>query len=232
MQRYVSKELIHFLGKKLGSKEARYSLMLDILRSGWLTPPSHSKIEKVTCLSIHYDRTVCQNKMYLPEMVCFADIPIQEIRIHQRKYGGFGVSFLKSFLLTKGTRPVFYIPTNALRSGQVPQGQYMDEIAKKWGRFFCEIRPQLKKENSPWLKNLQEIDQFLAWEVFSYTKCFEDGLADDHPDNFYMEREWRKLGGVQFDLSDVCRVILPSMYAARFRADLPAYRGQITFSND
>lgn len=231
MQRYVSKELIHFLGRTLGP-EGRYSLMLEILRSGWLTPPPHKKSEKITSLSIRYDRPVCQNSMYAPEMVCFADIPIQEIRIHQKKYGGFGISFRKSFLLNKGVRPVFYIPTNALWSGQVAQGQYMDEIAKNWGKFFCGVRPQLKKKNSPWLKSLQETDQFLAWEVFSYTKCFDGGLEDDHPDNFYMEPEWRKLGGIQFDLSDACRVILPSKYAARFRSELPAYSGQLTFSDD
>jgi hypothetical protein len=47
-----------------------------------------------------------------------------------------------------------------------------------------------------------------------------------------MEREWRVLGHVYFALGDVRRVFLPEEFAKRFRADLPEYTGQLTFSGE
>jgi hypothetical protein len=60
-------------------------------------------------------------------------------------------------------------------------------------------------------------------------KFFDDSTSDETPENYYMEREWRVLGDVRFDLNDVYRVILPSTFAERFRDDLPEYAGQVTF---
>jgi hypothetical protein len=47
-----------------------------------------------------------------------------------------------------------------------------------------------------------------------------------------MEREWRALGDVNFALADVHRVFMPERYAERFRAHLPDYKGQLTFSDN
>ena len=47
-----------------------------------------------------------------------------------------------------------------------------------------------------------------------------------------MEREWRVLGDVGFELKDVHRIFLPPSYAERFREDLPGYTGQVTFVGD
>jgi hypothetical protein len=47
--------------------------------------------------------------------------------------------------------------------------------------------------------------------------------------HYYMEREWRIANHVNFKLDDVFRVLLPAPYARRFRTDLNAYIGQISF---
>jgi hypothetical protein len=44
-----------------------------------------------------------------------------------------------------------------------------------------------------------------------------------------MEREWRIASNVCFKLDDVARIFLPAAYARRFRADVPAYIGQVSF---
>jgi hypothetical protein len=49
--------------------------------------------------------------------------------------------------------------------------------------------------------------------------------------NFYMEREWRVGGNVRFNLNHVSRVFFPPEYASKFRADLPEYVGQVTFTD-
>ena len=67
--------------------------------------------------------------------------------------------------------------------------------------------------------------------MFSFIKFFDDSTSDDDAANVYMEREWRVLGDVNFGLANVHRVSMPQRYAERFRADLPNYVGQLTFSD-
>src|ERR1700682_692447 len=114
MQRYVSKELTHFVGKTLKSEDDKYRALLQIVSSGYLRPSSSvsSISEHSFGYSINFVKSFSENAMYNPDMICFCDIPVQDLMIHQRKYSKFGISFLKSFLITKGTAPVFYIPKN------------------------------------------------------------------------------------------------------------------------
>jgi hypothetical protein len=68
--------------------------------------------------------------------------------------------------------------------------------------------------------------------VFPFIKYFDDLASDEDEANVYMEREWRVIGDVKFALADVHRVFMPERYAERFRADLPNYTGQLTFSDN
>lgn len=70
---------------------------------------------------------------------------------------------------------------------------------------------------------------FLATRLFSYMKFFDADLPPDDERNYYMEREWRIIGGVRFSLGDVRRVLLPEKYATRLREDVPEYHGQVSF---
>jgi hypothetical protein len=74
------------------------------------------------------------------------------------------------------------------------------------------------------------LEYFLDILVFPFIKYFYDLASDEAEANVYMEREWRIIGDVSFTLTDVHRVFMPERYAERFRAALPAYNGQLTFS--
>ena len=63
----------------------------------------------------------------------------------------------------------------------------------------------------------------------SYVKAFDARRSDEDPENFYMEREWRMLGNLNFALGDVYRVLLPEDYAPHLRADIPEYVGQVIY---
>ena len=78
-------------------------------------------------------------------------------------------------------------------------------------------------------RTIRRCTDFLLNWVFTFTKCFDAKQSFEHEDNYYMEREWRIGDNVQFALNDVSRVFFPASYAARFRADLPPYIGQIIF---
>jgi hypothetical protein len=68
---------------------------------------------------------------------------------------------------------------------------------------------------------------FIEHHIMCFMKFFDSSLPDDDPNNFYMEREWRVVGDVEFDLKDVCRIILPKAFAKRFRNEHPDYAGAL-----
>ena len=91
IQRYVSKELTHFIGRNLNEAK-QYDLLIEILRSGWLTHPPHNPNISGN-LSINSSANL--QEMYSPQVVCFCDIPVDDIDIHMSKGSRFGISFSK-----------------------------------------------------------------------------------------------------------------------------------------
>jgi hypothetical protein len=77
---------------------------------------------------------------------------------------------------------------------------------------------------------IKNISEFLLVGLVDFIKCFDATKAEDDPDNYYMEREWRVPQNIQFTLADVERVIIPRYFAEAFRTDLPQYMGQIHFA--
>jgi len=79
-------------------------------------------------------------------------------------------------------------------------------------------------------KDTWELWVFLSNHIFAFVKPFEAHLAEDHPDSYYMEREWRISGNLRFTLNDVRRILLPESHTERFRRDFPQYKGQLSFA--
>lgn len=64
----------------------------------------------------------------------------------------------------------------------------------------------------------------------SYVKLYDANLPDDHPDNYYMEREWRSLKNITFTINDIKTIYLPSIqYKERFLKEIPEYSGTFFF---
>jgi len=60
----------------------------------------------------------------------------------------------------------------------------------------------------------------------AYVKLYDVTLPDDHPDNYYMEREWRSLNNITFSINDIKTIYLPSDdYKERFVQEFPEYQG-------
>jgi hypothetical protein len=259
LQRYVSKELTHFVGRN--SPEERYSILVnDIIRGGWLKTSTtiannfepEETLETGT-LGYGINPSAPLGEMYLPRVVSFGDIPIDDLEIHMQKYSRFGLSFLKSFLIEKGANPVFYIARNAKSLDMTMEKELVAQFGKKVPReplfqerlrtfqhlfkkllwdnreLFAESHPDRWTEEQ---RKLNELKTFLEIYVFSFLKDFKDGTVDEDLENFYMEREWRVFGDVHFEPNDVYRIILPPSYGKRLRDDLPQYFGQVTFVGD
>ena len=109
-QRYVSKELTHFVGQHRKrsdggpDEEAQYGLLVRILKTGQLlfrasAPNAEPSIVVIENLSFS------RRKMYNVDAVCFCDIPVDDMHVHMQKYSEFGVAFLKSTLVKRRNLP-------------------------------------------------------------------------------------------------------------------------------
>jgi len=275
-QRYVSDELTHFVGRGMPDQESQYARLIEIIRTGVLKSPGSAgsditreegphgpRIKETHTLAVNHGRTLSSNEKYLLSVVCFADIPIEDISLHMMKYSHFGLSFHKRFLVGRGASPVFYIVghsttrvRNPLANDPANFHALQMEAANRrngghWMNFTraelfdaADLRLQVEGLLIPGSAPPQpsgatgksstddEITRFfLAWYMFPYFKFFDSDLAEDHPDNYYMEREWRVVGAITFEVHDVERIIIPRSYAQRFRTDLPSYFGQISFAD-
>jgi hypothetical protein len=236
-QRYVSPELTHFVGKRL-SEDQQYSLLVnDILKGGCLM---YSSIDDRPCTEglsgiplVGGTREPDDDtEAAYSQVVCFCDIPVTDLEIHMNKYSRFGLSFLKPFLIGKGASPVLYVANNSpALSFRLPEST-RDEPWPRRRVFQRNI--ELLEEYRRRMRGRFPInlEYFLDMLVFSFIKYFDDSTSDEDEANVYMEREWRVLGDVNFALADVHRVFMPERYAERFRADLPNYIGQLTFSDN
>ncbi|MCA1988063.1 MAG: hypothetical protein LDL07_02805 [Desulfarculus sp.] len=228
VQRYVSDELTHFVGRRLGNlpdaAERQYALLVEILRSGVLGT------DKSTAISYSDDKSFSGNEFYKANLVCFSDIPVPDLAIHMGKFSRFGLAFGKSFLSQRGANPVFYVAANAspgpAGGPDETRGQHFDREHQRVWRLFRQL------EDLPGLDQaaVRELWTSLVYNFFGLVKFYREGLPADDPENYYMEREWRVFGSLEFSLADVRRVIFPAQYAKRFRQDLPDYYGEITFS--
>ena len=72
------------------------------------------------------------------------------------------------------------------------------------------------------------LDNFLLMEFFAFLKPFDTDLPDDSADNYYLEREWRKRGNLQFTPGDVMRVVVAAGFEDRLRTDAPDLGGLVS----
>jgi hypothetical protein len=71
------------------------------------------------------------------------------------------------------------------------------------------------------------VNEVFRKDFLAFLKPFNADLPDEDPNNFYLEREWRKYQNFCFDLSDVRQIIVAKAYVSRLQRDLPAYRGKV-----
>lgn len=159
---YVSSELTHFVGRPLGSDSDRYDLLCKIIHDGVLMDPSHigqrhsifrvagrpvpgkevtDDLIYTSDPSVRHDieAKLSDNSLLQFEVVCFCDIPFDNLGTHCSKYGCFGLAFSKSFLVAQGASPVMYIPkpgsfAMTLREVRLLSGEVLYEESKSGTR--------------------------------------------------------------------------------------------------
>ena len=257
-QRYISRELVHFVGRGKTDAE-KFELLVKILKEGWLLhPPFNPNISGN--LSVKFPAKISNHEMFAPEIVCLADIPLDDLQIHAKKYSRFGVTFGKELVVNAGGAPIHYLPlSSSVTASLIPKHiESKDVIKSEAGDIpgfsrvkkslaehfddmmliYQEVFDEISKSSRPSMGVGGSIDRyskivglrrFLDFHLFCRLKFFDHSLPDDHEDNFYFEREWRIVGNLKFQLDDVQTVIFPSEYAKQFRQRVPEYFGAIRF---
>lgn len=241
MQRYVSDELHHFVGGKLdGKPEEAYAILTTILQDKRLLRGTHGETPGLT-FDINWGGSLLDENFVVPAATCFCDIPADDLHIHVQNYGPFGLSFKKQDLVEWGARPVIYVPLYD-RDEQSIYGRGLlrdiEEIYKGHQRLVVD---QIPKDSMPESRvvgaapsssgHASELLQDLVTKhLLAFIKPFNTELPDGHSEQYYLEREWRLVADFPFELNQVRRVFLPEAYAGRLRKDVPAYCGQVTFT--
>lgn len=274
-QRYISNELTHFVGRAL-KQEEQFELLIKIIESGMLLPRADYTPPNGHISMPIFPGRISDNKMYLPNIVCFCDIPFSDLNIHIQKYGNFGIAFNREFLVAKGATPVFYISKDSkvdLLGMNVKDDKEGGNLSTIWDNVISifsessaclmvaganvkesESGNQNKENEMSFYKfkgdktnktirfedfeivgsklTLREeilMRMFLTLHNFNFLKFFDSTKADDDPENYYMEREWRVLGHVEFLVHDISSIIMPRKYGTEFRKRIDNYDGQLIY---
>jgi len=233
---YTSKELTHFVGASLKpEKDKQFELLLKILKTGILSPYPDNKPK-------WYNRlyggpiSLVNGEMY-PQFpkVCLCDIPLGDLHLHIKKYSDFGLAFPKRILVAKGATPVFYVAQDApyLFSKEKLADRFV-EMSNRFQDFCTTIPLAAGKELGRIPQHLVDLEtawNFMMQQILAYIKVFDSNASDDAADNYYMEREWRVVGGFTFSIEDVSRIIIPCEYARQFRGQVPDYYGELSFAS-
>lgn len=239
---YTSKELFHFVGSNHPKNdEANFTTLLKILKSKCISYGPDFPADIRFRYSFNWDEMhVLEGGLIVPQVTCYCDIPLKDLDLHMRKYGKFGLSFARSFLISYGARPVIYVPIQPsdYRSGW---GSIVGEMMvcnwmKVWQGYeehaVAPIRPPIHKSTLNTKPGTREdavlaVNSILTAEFFAFIKVFNSDLEDDDKDNFYMEREWRMINPLKFMLDDIESVFIQKVYAERLSIEFPTLASKV-----
>lgn len=231
---YTSDELFHLVGRSSPQDHERnFDTFLKILRCGCISyPPNFPRYGPLQII-FREDRSLLSEDLIVSNITCYCDIPFDHLQIHTQKYGTFGLSFRRDLLIRYGARPVLYVPLFDRDWFLSINGRMLINHIEQIYRGFREllVEPVRLDQNSYTLATkpsspedaVREMDSIITKDFLAFLKPFNSELARDHPDNFYMEREWRKLGSLEFQPDDVEHVLVKRGYVERLVKEFPVF---------
>ena len=241
MNGYTSDILYHFVGRNRASDHnENYRTLCKILDTHRVSYPPHDDEScRSTSFIVNWGKSLLSQDLIVPNVTCFCDIPFQHLEIHTSKYGQFGLGFAKDLLIYRGARPVIYIPYHPRdRLSPSPYGTYLlDDICQVYKSFEEEVVDKLPVEEDRVRVLCQPsrtadaamsgMSSVFGKDFLAFIKAYDSTLSDDHPENYYMEREWRKFLCLTFQPHEVQKVVVPKAYVDRMKNEMPTYRDRI-----
>ncbi len=236
---YTSLELFHFVGHQdPKNHKANYEILKNVLRSKCVTySPSDLSWGPVEH-KIDWNRSILDETLIVPTITCYADIPKNALDVHMKKYGFFGMSLDRQYLVSFHARPVTYIP---IYSGDILgiSGRTLirdiESSVKGFYKYYLKTEEKNQEDYSRGLGSLPKdakefvsaLKSTLLKDFIGFIKPFNSELNIDNPDNYYMEREWRKLGNIKFEEDVVHTVVILRDYEDDFLREFPQYKEKL-----
>lgn len=233
--RYTSDELFHFVGyNHPDDHDVNYDILRSVLADRCISHPPHERSWGVERLTLNPTKSLVNGGLLVPDVVCFADIPREALGIHVKKYGMFGLSLTRDHLVRYGARPVMYVPLHP-DDGLSIYGRTLlrdiEAVFRSLQDTTQDLPPLTRRHLGRQLGSLQESAQvahtILGKVVLAFLKPFDAALDESNPENYYMEREWRRLGNVCFEPVQVGRILVPESYVARLKAECPSFEQKV-----
>jgi hypothetical protein len=235
---YTSDELFHLVGRSQpDDHEANFETLRKILKAGCISYSPHFPLPgRNITLTYNEDRSIMTEDLVVVGVTCFCDIPLSHLDIHIKKYGQFGLSFDRHHLTRYGARPVIYVPLRHDDFWSINGATFIKHVQEVYKGFKEHVVDPIQVETRSSTLGarpasaedaIMELDSILSQHFIAYIKAYNSELEDDDPNNFYMEREWRKIGPFQFQPAQVKRVLIRRGYVKRFINEFPDYSEKI-----
>ncbi|MCP3996607.1 MAG: hypothetical protein GY722_16350 [bacterium] len=237
---YTSDELFHFVGCAAPTDDdANFETLKTILGSGWISHPPHRQQHEPETLTLNHGGSLPDGGLVVPQVVCFADIPPRALGIHISKYGRFGLSLSREYLVSIGVRPVTYFPLKT-GPGECRYGApCLEQIAHVHEAVASRLEGHEGGSRVTWGADIEtledaadQLNTIVAKEFLAFLKPFDSRLPHDHDHNFYMEREWRRLGNVEIQEAHVVTVIVPQSHYENAVAELEPFERRLRTVED
>lgn len=237
-QNYISEELFHFVGHASPEDDARnYETLKNVLGGKCISAPPHDGTWGELSYSTDWTGDLASEKLIVPNVTCYADIPYESLATHVSKYGKFGLSLPASLLTKYGARPVTYIPMrrddhsspfgrSLLKDIEAIVKGFHEQVIEK-SAFSKTISHSLGEKPDNQDDALKLVQRMIMKDFLAFIKPYDSELPHDDYDNYYLEREWRKYGNMKFSDRDICKVILAKGYRSQFETDFPEYKDRI-----
>lgn len=176
-------------------------------------------------LSIDPKRGCVDGEPIAQTVSCFCDIPFDSLALHRSKYGRFGVGLTRSIVAEWGGRPVIYIPKVSPDSFQT-NNTFCERVLTVWDglQTFFPDRPtsSIRVIGAAPTSQIEAIDMVESEleEMLAFVKTFDVDLPIEHPENYYMEREWRRFGNLPLEMP-LREIIAPEDCIEALRNDFP-----------
>jgi hypothetical protein len=235
---YASEELFHFVGHSSPKDDTRnYETLSKVLNAGRISYPPHDNSGGAIGYKVEWDHQLHMEKLIVPNVTCYADIPLHSLSIHTEKYGKFGVALARELLIKRGARPVMYVPMRT-DDWQSINGltllKDIEAIVKSFNEQVVQLHPkQLTSSRSLGAPitspetAISAMESMVLKDFLAFIKPFNSELESRDFNNFYMEREWRKYGNMEFKAEQLTKIVVAKGYKERASSDFPPYRDRI-----
>lgn len=175
------------------------------------------------------NNSIQQQLLHTAKVCCVAEISINQLFDHSKRYGKIAIGFKRESLLSAGFNPVFYtlenkqIASNFYKAQETlslfdidasPLEELQSEIYDIFSRNHIEETVDIDCSLAGIQDSADEVRDALTEleNALAFVKTFSEGEFD----TIYKEREWRSINDFHFTYSDVAVVLMPHNYLAKF----------------